>query len=419
MKELNLKEFYAQSLELQAPWKVADVVIDGKARQVRIRVECPAGEVWGDPESGDRAEIKGWEERNWRHLNTCQFETIVTARVPRLRLKSGRTITASVPWAVPRGRFTVSFECYVIDLLLECRTVRGAARLAAIGEDAVDGIMKRAVERGMERRELEAPELLGIDEKAIRKGHHYTTILSNLVDGSVIDLAEGRTTEAAVGLLKLLPEGSAASVQAVAMDMWPAFINAVTEVLPDSAIVFDRFHIKMHLNEAVDKVRRQEHRKLSAAGNLILSDSRYLWLRNIEDLSREASRRFRALLIEDLQTGIAWGFKKHFERFWTYRSLAWGMKFLWNWIDVVKAADLSPMTKVAEMIRKHMDGILNYLMHPICLRLSPLRSGSNAGAEGINSMIQGIKQAARGLPKFQSLRIRVLFFLGKLDLKPA
>ena len=71
------------------------------------------------------------------------------------------------------------------------------------------------------------------------------------------------------------------------------------------------------------------------------------------------------------------------------------------------------------MIEKRAEGILNYLMHPICLRLSPLRSGSNAAAEGINSVIQSLKHAARGLPRFESLRIRVRFFLGKLDLKPA
>ena len=125
MKELSLKEFYAQSMELKAPWKVVEVKIDGEARQVRIRVECARGEVWGDPDTNERAEIKDWEERTWRHLDTCQFETIITARVPRLLLKSGRTVTASVPWAAPRGRFTLSFEAHVIALLQHCRTVRG------------------------------------------------------------------------------------------------------------------------------------------------------------------------------------------------------------------------------------------------------------------------------------------------------
>ena len=95
------------------------------------------------------------------------------------------------------------------------------------------------------------------------------------------------------------------------------------------------------------------------------------------------------------------------------------MKFLWDWVETTRATELTPLVKAADMINQHAEGILNYLMHPICLRLSPLRSGSNAAAEGLNSIIQNLKHAARGLPRFESFRIRVLFFLGKLDLKPA
>ncbi len=409
MKELSLKEFYGQSLELKAPWKVSDVVIDGEARQVRIRVECEVGVVWGDPETNERAEIKDWEERTWRHLDTCQYETIINARVPRLRLKNGRSLTVSVPWAAPRGRFTLSFEAHVIALLQQCRTVRGAARMAGITEDAADGVMRRAVERCLQRRKLEPPSLLGFDEKAICKGHRYATILTDVANGCVIDLVEERTTQAALQLLGQLPEGSTSSIQAVAMDMWPAYMGAVEEALPEAAIVFDKFHIKKHLNEAVDKIRRQEHRQLSAAGNLTLTGTKYLWLRRHEDLRQRAAAQFRSLLVQDLQTGTAWALKENFDRFWKYTSLAWAMKFMWDWVETARATQLTPLAKVADMIDKHAEGILNYLMHPI----------TNAAAEGINSVIQSLKHAARGLPKFESFRTRVLFFLGKLDLKPA
>lgn len=329
--------------------------------------------------------------------------------MPRLLLKSGRTLTASVPWAAPRGRFTLSFEAHVIALLQQCRTVRGAARLARITEDAADGVMRRAVERGLLRRQLQPPSLLGFDEKAIRKGHRYATILTDVENGCVIDLVEERTKEAALQLLGQLPEGSTGSIQAVAMDMWPAYIGAVEQALPDSAIVFDKFHIKKHLNEAVDKIRRQEHRQLSAVGNLILTGTKYLWLRRHEDLRQRAAAEFRSLLIQDLQTGTAWALKENFDRFWSYTSQAWALKFLWDWVETARATELTPLAKAADLIEKHAEGILNYLMHPI----------TNAAAEGINSVIQSLKHAARGLPRFESFRLRVLFFLGKLDLKPA
>jgi transposase len=372
-------------------------------------VECAKGEVWGDPETGERAEIKDWEERSWRHLDTCQYETIITAKVPRLLLKNKRTLTATVPWAEPRGRFTLSFEAQVIDFLKHCRTVRGAALLAGLTEDAVDGVMRRAVARGLLRRQFQPIKYIGLDEKAIRKGQRYVTILTDIEKGCVIDLVEGRTKESAVGLLGQLPPSIARGIEAAAMDMWPAYTGAVAENLPEAVIVFDKFHIIKHLNEAVDQVRRQENRQLSAAGNLILSGTKYQWLRRHEDMRERAEAEFRKLLVKDLQTGTAWALKENFSRFWKYTSLAWALKFLWDWVETARASKLAPMEKAADMIDKHGEGILNHLQHPI----------TNATAEGLNSIIQSLKHAARGLPNYDSFRTRILFFLGKLDLKPA
>lgn len=409
MTTLSLNEFYGQSLGLKTPWRVTKVVISAETKQVDVRVECASGVAWTDPETQERAEIKSWHERSWRHLDTCEFQTVITARVPRVLLKSGRTMMVQVPWSEAGGRITKSFEQHLIDLLTQCRTVRSAARMARVSEDVIDGVMKRAVERGLARREKLELLAAGLDEKAIRKGHRYVTILSNVENGSVIDIIEGRTKEATVELLTRLPRETLDNIEAVAMDMWPAYIGAVAEVLPEAAGVFDRFHIKAHLNKAVDQVRRQENRKLSAAGNPVLRGTKFEWLKKHEDLRLRAATEFRALLLQDLQTGTAWALKENFDHLWNYTSLGWAMRFIDGWLEVVKATELKPLCKVGEMIKKHMDGILNYLRHPI----------TNATAEGLNSIIQSLKHAARGLPNFESFRTRVMFFLAKLDLTPA
>jgi len=183
----------------------------------------------------------------------------------------------------------------------------------------------------------------------------------------------------------------------------------VEEVLPSANIVFDRFHVKKHLGEAVDKVRRQEHRELSSAGNLILKGSKCLWLKTHEDMRLKASREFRALLVQDLQTGTAWSLKKNFDHFWNYRQWGRACRFMDQWMEPVFANGLRPLAKVADMIGHHAEGILNDIFHRI----------TNAASEGINSTIQSLKHAARGLPVFKSFRTRVLFFLGKLDLLPS
>jgi transposase len=408
-KSLTLEKFYTQSLGLQAPWRVVSIVIDGNLKEVQVRVECAAGEAWADPDTRTRALIKDWQERTWRHLDTCEYQTVISARVPRVVLSNGQTQTVQVPWAEPKGRFTKRFETSVIELLLQCRTVRGAAKLARITEDQADGVMTRAVERGLKRRKAESLTYIGFDEKSISKGHRYATILSDLEKGRVLDVAEDRTEEVATDLLARQPAESLRSIKAAAMDMWPAYRNAVEKTLSKVCIVYDRFHVKKQLNEAVDKVRRQEHRELSAAGNLILNKTRFIWLRTHERMTEKAAIAFRKLMVADLQTGTAWAVKENFDRLWRYERWGWAMRFMESWVTVARETGLRPLVKAAEMIEKHSVGILNYIHYRI----------TNAGAEGINSVIQNLKHAAKGLPNFTSFRRRVLFFLGKLDLSPA
>jgi transposase len=408
MASLSIEEFYGQSIGVKAPWKVSSVEIKGELKEVHILVECPEGIAWVDPETKQRAEIKDWQQRVWRHLDTCEYETIITARVPRLKLKSGRTMMVSVPWAEPGGRFTCSFESHLINLLTKCRTVKAAAQLGGVTDDQMDGVMARAVARGVARREAVSPRVAGFDEKAVRKGHRYITLLNDLDLGRVIDVVEGRTQQAAETLLDTLTEHQRQGIEAVAMDMWPAYMAAVNNKLPQASHVFDRFHVAKHLNEAVDKVRRKENRELSALGDDTLKRTKYLWLRSRLDLRTKVGIEFRQLLNDDLQTATAWGLKENFNHFWSYQSWAHAVGFLDKWVEAVRETELKPMEQVAEMIEKHAEGLLNYIHHRI----------TNAASEGMNSAIQSLKHAAKGLVNFKSLRARILFFLGKLDMLP-
>jgi transposase len=152
---------------------------------------------------------------------------------------------ARVPWAEPGGRFTLLFENHLIELLEKCRTVKGAAALGRITADQMDGVMARAVKRGLLRRVAVPLSVLGFDEKSYRKGQQYVTVLTGPEGHRVLDVARGRTEATAVKLLEELPTAVRESVKAVVMDMWPAYC----------AVVYDKFHISMHLNKAVDAVR--------------------------------------------------------------------------------------------------------------------------------------------------------------------
>jgi transposase len=406
---MEIKEFYQQSLGIGHPWVVSEVAFLPEHRAVEVRVRCAERVLWADPDTGQKATIHDWRQRKWRHLDTCEYETWVVAEVPRVKLDSGKVETVRVPWAEQHGRFTIAMERQIIDILRDCPAVLRAAKIAGISRDQAQGVMDRAVKRGLERRELEPLQLIGIDEKALRKRHKYATIITDLVSGCVVEISETRTLEATTQLLEELPRQATESIEAVAMDMWPAYISAVEKTLPEAAIVFDKFHIKMHLNDGVDKVRRAEHKELSAAGNMALKGMKYQFLKRHEDLRRKSAREFREVLKQNLNTGLAWGLKETFDCFWEYRSVSGAMRFFYNWLESVDDSELGPMMKVGEMLKRHLSGILNYISYPI----------TNASAEGLNSMIQMLRSAARGLPRFDSFRVRVLFHFGGLSLHPA
>jgi len=396
-------EFYRHILGLESPWGVRKVDLDMTANRVVVRVEIDRTTKWFHPETQEPATVHKWTERRWRHLDTCQFETIIEANVPSVKYRDGTIEEVAVPWADRYQRFTKLMEQAVIIWLQACGNVDKVAATMRLDWQTVNRIMERAVERGLLRREDEPITKVGVDEKSFRRGHVYASILNDLDNNRVWDLVEGRTTQNARELFETLSEEQRAGVEAVAMDMWAAFENAATELLPNADIVHDKFHVSAHLNKAVDDVRKEEHRELMSVGDETLKKSKYLWLRNFPDLRSEPS--FQELYNANLKTSRAWRFKESFAAFWDYIYQAPAEKFFKDWHRAVRRSKLEPLKKVADMLANRLWGLLNYLKHRI----------TNAASEGMNSLVARVIANARGLRSFRTLRVRVLFFLGKLD----
>jgi len=328
------------------------------------------------------------------------------ARLPRVNCKEHGVKTASAPWADKHSRFTLMFEGFVVQLLQHCASTQTVATMLRLSWHSVDQIMRRAVARGMKRRDTESIRHLGIDEKSFRAGHQYVTLMNDLDGGRVLDVVETRTTKATVKLLTGLAAKQRKKVLSVSVDMWKPFARAVMRMLPKADLVHDRFHISKYLNEAVDAVRRQESRKLKTAGDKTLIGSRYAWLRNPENMSEKQRSDFDQLMTCELQTGTAWSLKNMFRAFWVLTSKDAAEYFFQYWSDAVDRSELAPMIKVKDMMARHIEGILNFTRHRT----------TNAVSEGLNSKIQLIKASARGLHSFESYRTRILFYCGKLDM---
>ena len=404
---MQIEDHYGQILGINSPWDISEVNLDIANSRVDIIIEytdhqgdCPkCGAIC--PKHDDR------NQRTWRHLDTMQFSTFLHCEQPRIRCSEDGVQTVMAPWAEKHSRFTLLFEDFAICVLQAAGNVKDAAELLKLNWHQINAIKARAVERGLKRRVDEPVPYLGIDEKQFRSGHRYITSLVDLQQGRVLDVEEERTEKACKTLInKALTSKQRSEVQAIAMDMWKAFSNAVTKYLPEAAIVHDRFHVSQYLNKAVDQVRKSEHKELLGNGDNRLSKSKYFWLTNPENVTDKISDKFEHLKKTELKVARAWSIKELFRSFWEQCSKEEALLHFNSWYSWAIRCRLKPVKKVAVMLKKHLANLLTYFDHRI----------SNGVAEGLNSKIQGVKANARGFRSFVGFRNSILFYCGKLDM---
>jgi transposase len=404
-------QLFETILGLETPWHIARVELSTAAQ--RVDLWTAHDEIrWPCPECGSAlAVFDHADERTWRHLDTCQFETHLHARIPRVACPTHGVKQVRVPWAEPRSRFTLLMERLVIDVLLQCSTVTGACRLLRISWDEAAGVMQRAVTRGQARKQARVIRYLGVDEKAFRKGAVYHTVACDLERSTVEYVGEGRRAESLAPLYATLTPPQRAGLAAVAMDMWDPYIKATREGLPEGAtrIVFDRFHVMRDITAAVDLVRKQEHRGLlKRTGTSILTGTKYLWLYTAAHLPRDRRRAFAALKAQHLRVGRAWAIKEALRKLWTYRQPAALRRFFRRWYGWACRSRLQPIQRVAKTLHRHLEGVLRYCQHRI----------TNGVAEGLNSKIMTIKRKACGYRNPQHFTDAIYFHCGGLDLYP-
>ncbi len=193
-----------------------------------------------------------------------------------------------------------------------------------------------------------------------------------------------------ISVFSQLSEDQLNGVEAIAMDMSAAFVKSAKANIPlaEGKIVHDRFHVMKLANEAVDKVRRGEHRKLVAEGDDRLSGSRYLWLAGQENLTDSQRERFESIYTQELETGKAWAYKEMLRDLWTHDDSESATVFFKEWYKRVIHTKLTPMKQVARTIYERLANVVSYCTHQI----------TNAVAEGMNSKIMSIKRRVGRLP---------------------
>jgi len=299
--------------------------------------------------------------------------------------RCGGNLREPIDFAQGKRRRLKVFERYVVDLC-HIATIKHVAILLGVGWDMIKAIFKNHLARRFERRKLSRVRYIAVDEFAIRKGHHYMTVVLDLETGAVLHAHEGRDAAALIPFLEKLRR-KRAKLRAVAMDMWPAYLRAVQLVFPHVDVVHDPYHVVAIVNRAIDATRRDLYRHLSGQERQVLKGSRFLLLRGMELMEINEPLYQAYLLKEDLRM------------FWNLPSAGAAETFLLSWMDQARTLGLKHFIKIADMMENHIAGLLAYFRHRI----------STGPIEGLNNKIKVLKRQAYGFRDQAYFKLRLYF----------
>lgn len=322
------------------------------------------------------------------------------ARIPRLACRDcGRVRQAAIGFAEPRRRYTKAFGRYVLDLS-RSMTIKDVAIHLGVSWDVVKEIQKKYLRKHFDKPKLKHVTQIAIDEISTGKGHRYVTIVLDLASGAVLYVGPGKGADALAAFWKRL-RASHARIEAVATDMSPAYIDAVTTNLPEATLVFDRFHVIKLYNEKLSDLRRDLHRQLTDTMQKdALKGVRWLLLKRPENL--DASRREPERLAEALRLNeplaIAYHLKEELNEIWEQEDEETAQALLMDWIVYAESTGIRMLHKFARTLRHHALGILSWYAYPI----------STGPLEGTNNKIKTMKRQAYGFRDPEFLRLKIL-----------
>jgi transposase len=268
---------------------------------------------------------------------------------------------------------------------------------------AVKELDKQYMREQLRRAGNPAPRVIGIDEIAIAKGHQYRIIVSDLERGRAIWFGGTDRSEASLDeFFAWLGPEKCGKIRLAVMDMWKAFRNSTLKEgnAPQATIPYDKFHILTHLGEAMDKLRKREYARLSAADRRFVKGQRYTLLSHWGNLTAEGRAALKLLFEANKRLNKAYLLKESFGQLWDYRNSAWARRFFDQWCDALRWQRLEPFQKFAQMVETHWDGIEAY-----CHEENKVPLGF---VEGFNNKVRAIHRRAYGLRDEEYLRLKIL-----------
>lgn len=397
------EKIFEAALGIGAPWYIAGLNFEPGKRLLKVRIDFQAGSRFAVPEVAGEHPVHDTVSKHYRHLNFFQHECELEVRVPRVKLPDGSVRQAPPPWAGKLAGFTLLFEAFVLALCREM-TFRGVSRVTGLSVHRVMALCERYVDEAVSRADYSELRQLAVDETSKAKGHDYVTLFADAQARRVLFVAEGNdaaTVQAFSANLRA-HHGKPTQIDAVSIDMWPAFIKGVEEQFPNAQITFDKFHVIAHASDAVAEMRRVEQKSDPSLKGL-----RWVLLKDRGKLNRSQRDELDDLLthMTTKRTARAWLYREQLREIFTRKQPNVVRALLQQWCTNVLRSKVDPMRQVAYMIRDHFDGVLAWVM----------TRQTNGFLEAINSLFQAAKRKARGYGRFRTIRMVIFMIAGKLD----
>lgn len=406
-----LAGLFERSMGLGPEWRVEDVWFEegagGSPDELHVRVGRVPGMPVECPACGARRGVYDTRERTWRHLDIWQYETVVHCAVPRVDCPEDSVLTARMPWEVrPNSHFTALFEAQVLVMALSGTTATQVAGQLRLSDSRVWAILGRAVGEALGRADYSGVRRVGVDDTARRRGQNYVSTMVDLDGRRVVAVTEGRDKGAVGRLCEELESrgGDRAAVAEVTRDMSQAYALGVAEQMPAAAQTVDRFHVMQLFEQAVDRVRCAEA-KSSAEKRRLLRGTKYVWLKRPENLTERQAARKESLMGEHLLTARACAMAEAMRAVYSCPDRESAAAELDRVVSWVMHSNVGEMKRVARTVRAEREGILNWFSS----------KATNAVLEGLNSVIQSMKRAARGFRNVEYFRTAIFLRLGGLD----
>lgn len=387
---------------------------EGRAEAIQIRLQAHKGIRGKCSQCGRSAPgYDRLEERNWQHVPVWGIPTYFCYAPRRVQCPEHGIGVEAIPWSEGKRPFTRAMMGFLARWARRL-SWRETATVFHTSWEAVYRSVQWFVEWGLAHRKLENVRSLGIDELHWGRGkgaNNFITVLYQLDQGCRRLLWVGpRRTQATLkrGLKALGPE-VVKGLRFVCSDMWKPYVQVIAREAQHAVHVLDRFHITLHLNQAVDEVRRAESSRLRAAGKASaqrLKHMRWQLLRRGRSVRGRARQKLHTIWLSKLATGRAWELKETFDHFWKYKSVLWAQAFLDYWCLRAVRSRLEPMMKVARMLRAHEDLILNWFRAK-----GEISSGA---VEGLNNKIRVVTRRSYGFRTYEAIELALYHTLGRL-----